>query len=448
MSRFAALVAASLSVFMYAGAAAPAAASGFALNTQSAEALGAATAGAQASEATPANAYFNPAAIVGVNGLEGSFSVIGVVNDSSYENAEGLLFGVVPVQGESAGEDVIGDGVFPTGAIAAKLGDRLFAGLALYAPFGFSSSYDDDSIARYHGTFSQVVSGSVTPILGIELTEGWSIAAGPRFQYIDIDIDGAIDAAGIEAALLMTAAIPGTDDVFYELSAKDWGVGFVAGLQGSLTDRITFGVSFSSKIEHDLEGDAQFNISQSASGQTLALAAGLFQDTGIAGEFTTPAILQIGAQIELTPQTRLLTSAVQMRWSSFEQLTTAFDNPVQPPEVTTQNWKNAWSGSLGVEHDLSAADTLRFGVMVEEDPVNPAFSSPRVPGASRIWLAGGYSREVSSRAELHLAASYVFGDARRIDESGAYPENLFRGSFGADADINGIVIGAGLDWRF
>jgi long-chain fatty acid transport protein len=448
MHKTAVLSAASLSAALTAGLSAPAAASGFALNTQSAEALGAATAGAQATAATPANAYFNPASIVGVARLEGSFSVIGVLNDSSYENAEGVLFGAVPVQGASAGEDVIGDGVFPTGAIAAKLNDRLFAGIALYAPFGFNSSYDDDSIARYHGTFSQVVSGSITPIVGFTLAEGWSVAAGPRFQYIDVDIDGATDAAGIEAALLMTASVPGTDDVFYELSANDWGVGYVAGLQGALTDRIAFGVSFSSKIVHDLEGSARFDISQSSAGQTLAAAAGLFQDTGIASDFTTPAILQIGAQVELTPQTRLLASAVQTRWSTFEQLTTAFDNPVQPPEVTTQNWKNAWSGSVGVEHDLSQSDIVRFGVMVEEDPVNPAFSSPRVPGASRVWLAAGYSRELSSRAELHLAASYVFGDTQRLDESGAYPENQFRGSFEADVDITGVVLGVGLDWRF
>lgn len=448
MHRTAAVSAASFSAVMAAGFAAPAAASGFALNTQSAEALGTATAGAQAAEATPANAYFNPASIAGVGGLEGSFSVIGVLNDSSYENAEGVLLGAVPVAGASAGEDVIGDGVFPTGAIAAKLNDRFFAGLALYAPFGFNSSYDDDSIARYHGTFSQVVSGSITPILGLSLAEGWSVAAGPRFQYIDVDIDGAIDAAGIAAALLMTASVPGTDDVFYELSAKDWGAGYVAGLQGSLGDHIIFGVSFSSKIEHDLEGSARFDIAQSAAGQTLAAAAGLFQDTGLASSFTTPAILQIGAQIDLTPETRLLASAVQTRWSSFEQLTTVFDNPVQPPEVTTQNWKNAWSGSLGVEHDISQTGAVRFGVMLEEDPVNPAFSSPRVPGASRVWLAAGYSRELSNRAELHLAASYVFGDTQRLDESGAYPENQFRGSFEADVDITGVVLGVGLDWRF
>ncbi|MEO1136563.1 MAG: outer membrane protein transport protein, partial [Pseudomonadota bacterium] len=357
-----------LSVLALLGMASPAVASGFALNTQSAEALGAATAGAQATPGTPGNAYFNPASIVGVEGLETSLSTILVLNDTSYENASGALFGTVPVAGDSAGEDVIGDGVFPTGAVATKLSDRIFAGLALYAPFGFNTSYDDTSVARYHGTFSQVVSGSISPILGIDLGGGWSVAAGPRFQYLDIDIEGAIDAAGIESALLMTMSVPGTDDAFVDISANDWGVGYALGVHGALGDRVTIGASFSSKVEHNLEGSAEFDISTSAAGQAVAQAAGLFQDTGVTGDLTTPATLQFGVKVDISDKMRVLASAMQTRWKSFDQLVTAFDNPAQPPEITTQNWNNTWAGAIGVEREFGPAQTVRLGVMYEEDP--------------------------------------------------------------------------------
>lgn len=440
--------AAPLSVLAVFGAATPAAGSGFALNTQSAEALGAATAGAQATPGTPGNAYFNPASIVGVEGFEISLSTILVLNDTSYENASGALFGTVPVAGDSAGEDVIGDGVFPTGAVATRLSDRLFAGLAVYAPYGFNTSYDDNSVARYHGTFSQVVSGSISPILGIDLGNGWSVAAGPRFQYLDIDIEGAIDAAGIESALLMTMTVPGTDDAFVDISANDWGVGYAVGVHGALGDRITLGASFSSKVNHDLEGSASFDISGSAAGRALLQAAGLFQDTGVTGDLTTPATIQFGAKIEVSEKTRVLASAVQTRWKSFEQLVTAFDNPAQPPEVTTQNWNNTWGGAVGVERDFGPAQTVRLGVMYEEDPANPAFSSPRVPGASRVWLAAGYSRQLSERAELHLAASYVVSETTPLNQSAALPENQFRGSISGDVDISSFVAGIGIDWKF
>lgn len=437
-----------LSVLAIFGMASPAAASGFALNTQSAEALGAATAGAQATPGTPGNAYFNPASIVGVEGLETSLSTILVLNDTSYENASGALFGTVPVTGDSAGEDVIGDGVFPTGAVATKLSDRIFAGLALYAPFGFNTSYDDTSVARYHGTFSQVVSGSISPILGIDLGGGWSVAAGPRFQYLDIDIEGAIDAAGIESALLMTMSVPGTDDAFVDISANDWGVGYAVGVHGALGDRVTVGASFSSKVEHNLEGSADFDISTSAAGQAVAQAAGLFQDTGVTGDLTTPATLQFGVKVDLSDKMRVLGSVVQTRWKSFDQLVTTFENPAQPPEITTQNWNNTWAGAVGVERDFGPAQTVRLGLMYEEDPAVLAFSSPRVPGASRVWLAAGYSHQLSDRAELHLAASYVISETTPLNQSAALPENLFRGSVSGDVDISSVVAGIGLDWKF
>ena len=440
--------AAPLSLIVLAGTAAPAMASGFALNLQSAEALGAATAGAQATPATPANAYFNPASIVGVEGAESSLSFISVFNDTSYDNANAALFGTVPVAGDISGEGIIGDApIIPTGAAAFKLNDHVFAGVALYVPFGFNTEYDDASVLRYHGTYSEVVSGVIQPMLGFSFGD-WSVAAGPKFQYLELNLEGAIDAAGIASALVMAPVVPGTDDAFVDVSTKDWGTGFVLGVQGAIGDRLTVGASFSSKVDHDLSGSAAFDVSASASGQALAGLAGLFQDTGVASNLTTPANVQFGLRFEVSDKTRVLASATQTRWKSFDQIALSFENPVQPAEVTTQNWKNVWAGAVGVEHDFGPAQTVRLGVMYEEDPANPDFSSPRVPGASRTWLAAGYSRDLSERAELHLAASYAIADTTPLNESAAYPENLFRGSVTGDTDVSGFVAGVGVDWRF
>lgn len=448
MDRITALRNFSFAVFMLSASAAPALGSGFALNSQSAEALGAATAGAQAAQATPGNAFFNPAAIVGIEGGETSISAITVINDTSYENAEGVLFGVVPVAGQADGEAVIGDAVIPTGAAAVKVNDLLFAGVAAYAPFGFNSSYDDASVVRYQGTFSQVVSGALGPIVGVALGGNWSIAGGPRLQYLDIDLNGAIDAAGIESAFFMTSSVPGTDDIFFEFQADDWGLGYSLGVQGNLTERIRIGVSFLSKVEHDLNGAAVFDIGASVAGQNLLTNAGLFQDAQLATNLTTPATVQIGAIVDVSARMRLMASAVQTRWSSFERLTLSFDNPSQPPEITTQNWDHAWSGSVGAEHDLSSTATLRAGVMAEQDPVNPNFSTARVPGAKRLWLTAGYSKDLSDYATLHLSAAYIATDTRPINQDGTLPENLFRGALQAQTDISGLVFGLGLDWRF
>lgn len=426
----------------------PAFAGGFALNTQSAEALGAATAGAPATRATPSNAYFNPAAIVGIEGVEGSLSIVGAISDSDFQNASGSLLGVAPVQGLSSGDSVIGDAAFPTGAIAIRLNDRVFVGLAAYAPFGFSSTYSDDSVIRYHGTKSKIVSGSLTPIIGVALTDNWSIAGGLRIQYVDIGLDGVADAAGIAGASMIPGFIPGTDDVPFQLDANDLGLGYMFGVEGALTDNFRIGASYTSKITHDFSGKARFDASASVAGQTLNAVAGLFQDTRFVADFTTPASIQLGAAADLTPSVTLLASASLTRWRSFREIAAVFDNLAQPPEVLTQNWRDAWSGAIGAEVDLSASNTVRFGVMYDESPVNGAFASPRIPDANRIFAAAGYTRKISHSAAFHLAASYVFFDDRAINQSATLPENLFRGSLQSTIGIDSVLVAAGVDIGF
>ena len=203
----------------------PAFAGGFGLNAQSAESLGSAMAGAQAERGKVGAAYYNPASIVGIDGVEGSLTVFGVFVDSQYDTASATLLGVAPVAGATTEESVIGDGVFPDFAIAAPITDRITFGLSLNAPFGFDSSYADDSVLRYHGTASKVLSGALTSIIGIELTDQWAVAGGFRVQYMDVSLDGAIDAAGIAAASMIPGFVPGTDDMTFA-RVRNWTSGF------------------------------------------------------------------------------------------------------------------------------------------------------------------------------------------------------------------------------
>ena len=432
-------------LFLFASS--PAMAAAFALNTQSAEALGAGTAGAQAAHATPGNIYFNPAAIVGVDGVEGSLSVIGVLNNSNYNSFEGALFGTVPVSGAQSGETPLDDGVFPTGAIAAKLSERFYVGLALYAPYGFGSAYARDSAVRYHGTDSDLVSASITPVIGFAINENWSIAAGPRFQYADVGLEGAVDAGGVAFLQSVPGAVPGTDDVFFDLQGDSFDVGYIVGLQGEVTEGVRVGASFTSKIEHGLSGPADFDVSESAAGQALQ-AVGLFLDTDFTADFATPAVAQFGAQIDLTPRITLLASANLTLWNSFEEVAAVFANPVQPADVLSQNWNDAWSGSLGAEIELSPTARFRFGAMYEDAPVEEAFTSPRIPDGDRIWGSVGFSKVLSERMELHLAASYLVADDIPVSQPAARPENALRGSLDGVIENEAFVFGLGIDYRF
>ena len=423
----------------------PAYASGFALEAQAAKAIGGALAGAQAERGAPGFSTFNPAAIVGVDGLAISASAIGLIVDSGFENSSGQLLGAFPVGGEAAGDGVTEDAFIPSLSMAAPLNDRLFVGLSVNAPFGLATSYGETSIPRYHALETELTTLSVTPVLGLKLNERISLAAGPRIQRLDFLASGANDAAGIAAALGAVGFTPGTDDSTFRVEGDDMAVGFVAGAQVAVSDRLDVGFSFTSKITHDFEGEGTFDNDGSVAAQTVAAVAGTLQDSPFQTEIVTPASFQLGAQIEMTPELTLLASTVFTRWSSFETVTIDFENPVQPNEVLTQDWRDTWAFSGGVDWRATPRDSFRAGVMFEETPVNDFFASPRIPDSDRLWLTAGYSRKLSETFTLHTSAAYIRLDDRPIAFTGGLPENQFRGAFSTDFQSSAVILSVGLD---
>ena len=175
---------------------------------------------------------------------------------------------------------------------------------------------------------------------------------------------------------------------------------------------------------------------------------GLLQDGGFAAELTTPATTQAGFAYDATPALTLLGSVAFTEWSSFEEIAAFFDNPAQPPDIVTQDFKDVWSGSVGAEYQVSPKFTLRAGVMLEDSPVNDAFASPRIPDNDRLWLAAGFSSDVSDRAALHFGVNYVLNEERPINQSGAVPENLARGSASTTVESSLLILGLGVDFKF
>ena len=175
---------------------------------------------------------------------------------------------------------------------------------------------------------------------------------------------------------------------------------------------------------------------------------GLLQDTGFEASLTTPAMTQAGAAFDVTPNFTVMGSVTYTEWSSFEEIAAYFDNPLQTPDIVTQDWKDVWGASFGAEYEARPGTKLRAGVMIEDSPVNDDFASPRIPDNDRFWIAAGASQQLGEKMELHFGANYVFNDNRTISQSGAAPENLFRGSAEAVVESNLLILGIGLDVKF
>ena len=392
-------------------------------------------------------AIYNPAAIAGVGAFDGSGTSSLLIVDSAYENASGALFNGDATGGAASGEGAISDAYIPSFAGAVRVSDRLVLGAALNAPFGLKSEYEADALPRYHAQESELRAVAATFLASVELTPELALGAGLRVQYADLSITGAIDAAGIATAFSLGAFAPGTADAFVDVAVDDVSLGFVAGANWRPVPALSIGASYTSKIEHDFSGEAAFDLALSPAAAALA-GVGLLADTGAATAFPTPALVEFGAVWSVSERVDLMASASLARWSAFEGLAVTFDNPLQPPEVLTQDWRDAWAVSAGGEIKLDAQTKLRAGVMFDDSPVRDARASPRIPDDDRWWIAAGGSRALTERWSADVGFAAVFFSARRYELSGAEPETLFRGSFEADADAKAFIVSARLRYSF
>ncbi|MCB2114001.1 MAG: outer membrane protein transport protein [Parvularculaceae bacterium] len=423
-------------------------AGGFALEQHNARALGAAFAGAQARRADPGLAFYNPAAIAGISSAEISVNATGVWSRTSYENAQGALFGVAPVSGTASARDYAGEAVVPSFVIAAPVGGRVTIGLSVHAPFGLNTQFEPDSVIRYHAQFSEAKTIAATPTIAIELTDDFTIAGGLRIQYLDLSVTGIIDAGGIAAANMVPGFAPGSSDLPAAFDGDDVEIGFTAGFQLSLTPQLTLGGSFASKADFDLKGDAEFDLAASPAAQVLNALGGAIAPTTFTSPFNTPAIAGVGVEYAANERWTLLASTTWTGWSSFEDVSLVFANPAQPPEILDQDWKDGWTVSLGAEYAALETTTLRAGFMYDATPVNGALASPRIPDADRYWASAGVTQKFSDRISGDLGVAVAFFEDRDISNSGLAPNDLLRGSLDTTLKSTAYAVSGRLRFSF
>src|SRR4051812_35654404 len=125
--------------------AAPASAAGFYLQEQSVRGWGRANSGESADQG-PASLWWNPASIAGTDEPSAAFGATAIFPRGKIDDQGTLIdrpvVAPVPVGGLARLEDPILRGVAPNSAFALPLGDRIAIGLAVTAPFSFTSDYD------------------------------------------------------------------------------------------------------------------------------------------------------------------------------------------------------------------------------------------------------------------------------------------------------------------
>ena len=430
-------------------------ASGFGLREQGAVLQGLANAGASAGSGALSSMYYNPAALglADEPGVDSGVSYI-IPRIKLKDSSASTAFGV-PITGSSTDRDAGPDAIVPTLYGALPLDDQWTVGLAVTVPFGLGTDYAANWVGRYHGLETSIASINVAPTLSWRpvswLTLGGSVAG----QYVHTKLSNAIDfgTAGqlVEAktgTALPIDPAPGQQDGRAIVDGDDIAFGFTLGMLAEPWEGTRIGLAYRSEIDHEIKGDATFNLGSSGMGALVAGATGQFVNTGARAGLTTPANASIGITQDLGERFQLMGEIQWTGWSSFDELVIKFDNPSQASSVTAENWDDTWFFSAGGAYRLTDSWTLRAGAAYEQSPVPDADRTPRVPDADRIWLSAGASWQAGPAWTFDIGYSHVFVENADVDLTASGTGNSGRGNLSAAYENSIDVIAIQARFRF
>jgi long-chain fatty acid transport protein len=309
-------------------------AAGYMIREQSGSMLGQAFAGQNAYAHDPSIIFHNPAGMSALEGRLGSVVITGIHAQNQFDN-DGSSAGPVPVGIEESG-DAGEDAIVPALYAMESYGDWRF-GIGVNAPFGLSTSYEDDWIGRYAAIDSELMTANVNPVLSYRFNQYLSLGAGLQLQYID---------AKLTNAVFLGAGLGG--DGLSELKANDWGFGITAGALIEPRAGTRIGIGFRSSVRHEAEGEGTI---ETAGGTTI------FEQDARA-EVKTPETIGLSIHQVITDRLSVAATVEWTNWSRFDELRVTFDAGA-PDSVVDENWQDTFFYSIGANYQLTPRLLLR-----------------------------------------------------------------------------------------
>lgn len=370
-------------------------ANGLAINEQSASSMGTGFAGRSSSVQDASIVFGNPAGMSKLERTEisGGFALIEAktdIDDSS---------NIVPGTNEG---DMVPFTPVPFGYFVTPLNERWHAGFGLYVPFGVISDYESTFEGRYYGEYSSVRVVTLQPTLSYQINDRVSIGFGPTINRIDGKLTRAVPVAP-------------APDARVSILGDDIGYGFNAGVMVDVTDALTWGLTYRSKVDYTLEGRTK------VSGFPGAAAAvnGQYDATL---DFTSPESVDTSLTYELDDNWTLYGGLTWMRWSRLEEI--VVDNQGVPGPFggrfdtvrEEQNWSDTWSFALGTSYQLNRDWVLRTGFAWDRSPTTDADRTVRIPVGNRRIFSLGAGWNLNDDITIDAAYAYLHEDTAEVNE--------------------------------
>ncbi|WP_068829913.1 OmpP1/FadL family transporter [Pseudomonas sp. BMS12] len=380
---------------------------GIAINEQSVSGMGTSFAG-RASAATDATILFgNPAGISKLDRPQvvGGFAVIKADIDIDDANAE------------TSDGDMVPTSAVPFAYYTSPINEQWSWGIGMYVPYALVSDYEKSFGGRYKGLYSKVEVVTLQPTLSYKINDRVSVGFGPTINKIKGKLTSNLN----DGAL---AAIGGSGDAKVNIKGDDTAVGFNLGVLVDVTDSLTWGLTYHSKVDYTLEGRTKVS---SFDGPVLGTLNGEY-DASL--DFTTPETVDTSITYKLDDKWTLYGGTTWTRWSRLDAIVVENENSPNltipgigtlpaPLGVVSEElkWHDTWSYAIGASYQLNPQWVLRTGLAFDPSPAENAHRTVRIPVGNRKVFSLGAGWSPSADLTIDVAYSYLHESKASIDQA-------------------------------
>lgn len=390
-----------------------ASAAGFQLLEQNASGIGNAYAGSAAVAENASTIFFNPAGMTQLKDREISAGLSIVRPTFKFKN-DGSSVGAFA--GAGNGGDAGSWGFVPNAYMSWALNKDLYVGVGFGAPYGMMTEYNDPWVGAAHAVKFDIKTYNINPSLAWRVNDKVSLGAGVSFQRMEVEY---VRRAGITTP----PGFPSLPTTSGTLAAADNSWGWNVGALFTLSPSTKVGVSYRSKIKHELRGD-------------MTNSGGINSRVSASADVDLPDTFILSVAQTLNDRWQLLGDISWTGWSSIPAVN------IMPTGGATQvldtKFRDTWRYALGANYRYTDNLKLKFGIAYDQTPVpDSQHRLVSLPDSNRTWFSTGAQIKVNQSSNVDVGLAYLYVPESTIDNQPTAIQGRVKGVFDARVWILG-----------
>ncbi len=307
--------------------------------------------------------------------------------------------------------------------------NRFGVSLAVNAPYGLTTEWDNDWEGRTYAQYTELSTVYITPAISGKVFDWLSLSAGLQVVYVDAEMRKFISTS--------------LGDVYTKIEGDDWGAGYVLSAMAVPFDDWTFGITYHSHVSTRLDGDAKYQL-PALPPPYDAVMKGLFPKSDLTLPMDLPATLSLAVSTTMLKKFRFSGELLWTQWSAYENLKFNYDKAPgsgQPGIVENpKKWDDVWCIRFGAEYYFNDQWTFRLSYAWDESPIDDDYRDPSLSTNDRHIFGFGLGW-TWNHLTVDAAYSYVAVEDAKVGKE-ATP--ALDGTYKGDAHIANLSF----SWTF